>query len=313
MSKIETSFLTSPSGAKLHTYICRTSSTPKAIIHINHGMCEHAGRYQRFMQFLAKHGYHSIAQDHRGHGKTQAQDAPQGVFAKHEGWAKVIADTHLINAYAREKMPNLPIVCFGHSMGATIATSYMLRYPQTISAAAIWNAAMTGIMPALLSFVMKVERALKGSDTVSTLANTLTFEAWNKEFKPNRTASDWLSQDEVEVDKYIADPDCGFDARIGLWIDLLGGLADTAKIKHSSPDLKTLSVHLLGGDQDPCSNKGKSATQLETRLLKAGLSDVSKVILQGARHESLNEINRNEIMADFVDWLNERFQTNSSG
>ena len=300
-------YLTSSSGAKLRLYTC-LANKPKAVIQINHGMAEHAGRYQEFAGFLAARGYHTFAHDHRGHGETKAPDAPLGNFAKKHGLEKVLEDVRCINRHIHKTTPDLPVVCFGHSMGSTIAATYMLQYPETINGAAIWNGSQTGAQPILLAFLLKIERMFKGSDVPSQLAEALTFNSWNKTFQPNRTPFDWLSRDEREVDKYIADPLCGFTCCNGMWLEMLDGLqglANRSKIKQLP---KTLPVHLLAGTSDPCSSKGKAVMQLGKRLEAGGLMDVTRVILPDTRHESLHETNREETMAKFVDWLDARFE-----
>ncbi|MEM9277146.1 MAG: alpha/beta hydrolase, partial [Pseudomonadota bacterium] len=181
MSEYKGSFLESTTGARLRTYTCNAGKKTKAVLHINHGMSEHAGRYERFALALAEDGYSAVAHDHRGHGETTAQDAPQATFAKTNGWRKVLADVHAVNTHARETFPDKPICTFGHSMGATIAAAYVLSHPEKSDAAAIWNGSMTGFLPNLLAQVLKIERMLKGSDVVSTFGDALTFEAWNRE------------------------------------------------------------------------------------------------------------------------------------
>ena len=299
-------YIKSSTGANLHLYTC-LADNPKAAIQINHGMAEHAGRYQRFAEFLASRGYQTFAHDHRGHGKTRAPDAPLGMFADKDGWQKVLQDVRCVNRHIHQTARDLPVICFGHSMGSTIASNYMLKYSDTISGAAIWNGSQTGLSPTLLSFLLRIERMFKGSDVPSQLAETLTFEAWNKTFQPNRTEFDWLSRDEQEVDKYITDPLCGFACSNGLWLDLLGGLQSLADRPNIRALPKTLPVHLLAGAADPCSSKGKAVMQLGRRLEVAGLMDVTRTILPDTRHESLNELNREATMADFADWLDSRF------
>ncbi len=303
--------LQSPTGAALAVYWTgpkgRKGSAPKAVIHINHGMADHAARYARFAEALAAAGYSVFAHDHRGHGSTTAPDAPWGRFAARDGWRMVLDDVDAVNAHIRERHPGVPLIVFGHSMGATVAAAYMLSHPGSIDAAAIWNGSMTGAGPRLLVLLLGFERMLKGSDVPSTLASRLTFEAWNRKFAPNRTEFDWLSRDVAEVDKYVADPKCGFVCTNGLWRDLLGGLqslADRAAITALSKDLP---VHVLAGAADPCSSNGAAATQLSGRLTGAGLSDVTTTVLPETRHECLNEINRDETTAAFIDWLNARF------
>ena len=54
----------SHSGAKLRIYRNLSSSAPKAVVHISHGMAEHAGRYAWFMQRLKEAGYAAVSYTH---------------------------------------------------------------------------------------------------------------------------------------------------------------------------------------------------------------------------------------------------------
>lgn len=300
--------LKSPTGAELQLYQFETKDKPKAVVHLNHGMCEHIGRYETFATHLSNHGYHVIAHDHRGHGLTTASDAPLGTFAKSDGLANVIADIDAVNAKAKSLYPQLPIVYFGHSMGAILGLNYCIQHSEKIAASALWNSGVDGgLLLSVYSFLLKIERMFKGSDVPSQIAKKLAFEDWNKKFKPNRTESDWLSRDEAEVDKYIADPLSGFDASNGLWLDLLGGVkigADNnqiAKIKNDLP------IHLLAGGKDPCSDNGKAVECLHERLKNSGIKDITLSLHKDNRHEALNELNRDAVMQEFVDWLDVRF------
>ena len=299
--------ITSDTGANLNLYVALAKGQAKGVVQINHGMAEHAARYQRFCTFLNEHGYHAYVHDQRGHGHTKSDDAPLGVFSKREGWQKVLEDVNFVNAHIRQQHEKLPIICFGHSMGATISLAYAQTYPDTIDGLAVWNGSETGFMPSLLSQLLKVERMFKGSDVPSMIAQKLTFEDWNNKFKPNRTGFDWLSRDEAEVDKYVDDPLCGFPVSVGMWIDLLSGLAATAASSAITNIPADLPINLRGGGDDPCSSMGKAATKLEAVLRQSGHSNIDAKILPHTRHEGLNEINRDDTMNDFANWLNKHF------
>lgn len=307
-SKFEITTTTSPTGAQLCLYQMNAGKRAKGIVHINHGMAEHGARYARFATKLTNAGYHVIAHDHRGHGKTTAPDAPLGVFSNADGLSKTIDDILHVNQLAHAINPDLPVVLFGHSMGTILGFNYMLHHPDTVDAVALWNAGFdTGMLAAVYKSLLKVERMFKGSDVPSAIANKLTFEDWNKKFAPNRTISDWLSRDHDEVDKYVADPLCGFPVSIGLWLDTLEAVyygADDNNLK-SLPN--SLPVHLVAGGVDPCTNKGAAVEKLAEHLTNAGMKEVSLNILPDTRHESLNEINRDETTAEFIKWLDERF------
>jgi len=308
MAHFQSSRLLSPSGADLHVLTLRPKGAPKAIVHINHGMSEHAQRYERFARALVKNGYVAVAHDHRGHGLTRAPDAVLGRYADTDGFDKVMQDVTAVNTSVRGDFPGVPLVCFGHSMGATIALNFALRHPDLVDGLASWNnGAEGGGLLKFFRFLLGPEKRVKGKSAASWLAIIVTFAAWNKAFKPNRTDFDWLSRDTDEVDKYINDPLCGFLISISLWQDLTGAIGTAADDKNLKALADKLPVHLLGGGADPCTGKGKHMVRLGARLKAAGLSDVTVSVPADTRHECLNEVNRDAITDDFIEWLNARF------
>ena len=297
----------SVTDAQLRTY-CAVPEKPKAIVQINHGMAEHAGRYERFAKALFQAGFGTYAHDHRGHGKTTAPDSSPGMFAKEDGWAKILSDVADVNTRIQTAYPNTPIVCFGHSMGSIIAFNFALLNHEKVQGLALWNAGVdTGLLSIVSGAILKTERFFKGSDVPSSLAKKLTFDAWNKTFAPNRTDFDWLSTDEVEVDKYINDPLCGFEVTIGLWLDVLKGINFAGNNANLYNLNQNFSVSLLAGDQDPCTEGGKAVSNIASRMQEIGMRNVTFELLKDARHESLNDLKRDETTANFIAWLNEQF------
>ena len=165
----------------------------------------------------------------------------------------------------------------------------------------------TGFLGVVFRLILKFERFRKGSDVPSTVAQKLTFETWNKDLAPNRTEFDWLSRDNAEVDKYVADPLCGFPVTNSLWQDLMEGIYYAADDSNLSALPKDLPIHLLAGAADPCTLKGKAIENVAKRLRTAGQSDVTCTILPETRHETLNEINRDDATAQFIGWLNSNY------
>ncbi len=295
-------------GVDINLYRRIAKGQLKGVVQINHGMTEHAARYERFGDALAQAGYSTYAHDHRGHGYTKTPDSFLGSFAKQNGWTKVICDVAAINALAHQENPGVPVICFGHSMGSILSLNYAMRHPDTIQGLALWNSGVeTGFLGAVFKTILKTQRMFKGSDVPSIMVKRLTFDTWNKTFKPNRTDFDWLSRDEAEVDKYVVDPLCGFDATIGLWLDIVEGIyfgADDSKLA-TLP--KELPIHLQSGDLDPCTEKGKAMANIKDRMNKLGMADVTYELLTDTRHESLNELNQEATTAKFVAWLDARF------
>ena len=298
----------SSTGAKLNVYSLLPQKEVKAIIHIAHGMVEHALRYSRFASELCQSGFAVYSHDIRGHGHTEAEDAPQGVFADSNGFHAILKDQNDVITLAKERHPNKPIICFGHSLGSIINLNFALRYPKMVSALACWNSGIeTGILPRASRIILSIESFFRDPNLPSLIAWKLSFSAWNSKFKPNRTDFDWLSQDENEVDLYVNDSLCGFEASISMWRDILEGVFFAGNKNNLMRLEKTLPIHIVGGGNDPCTNNGKDMEKLALKLKNNGIPDVTCDILKDTRHESLNEVNRDQTTKEFINWLDSRF------
>jgi len=294
----------SPTGAKLAVRHVPAGGKARGVVQINHGLAEHAARYQRFARFLAAHGYHVYAHDHRGHGATRAPDSIPGAFASKDGASKVIADVAAIHALINERHPGVPVITFGHSMGGLVALNFAEAHPQASAALAVWNSNFNaGLAGRAGQLALRVEAFFKGSDTPSAVLPKLTFQAWANAMPNRRTDFDWLSRDTIEVDLYVVDPLSGWDATVSMWQDVFELIYTGASPENLAKLPKTLPVHLIGGAQDPATDNGAAVDWLAEEMQKAGLTNVVKQILAETRHETLNEINRDRSMADFVTWL----------
>lgn len=304
MSKFDHQFsLDSKSGAQLNVYASKAKSEACGIVHINHGLAEHAVRYAQFAMALNRSGFHVYAHDHRGHGYTKASDAPQGVFSlDKDGVAKVLSDCADVQSLAMREHPDLPQIMFGHSMGAQITMNYALRYPENLAGAAVWNANFSGgVLGRIAQLILLYERFRLGSDMPSRLIPRLTFEEWGKKIPDHRTAFDWLSHVESEVDTYIDDPLCGWNASVGMWLNIFEMLFfGGAPAKNARPNNFDLPYFLLGGGEDPATELGKAVTEQAKRLSNAGFSNVKSHIFPHARHETLNDLDAEEATKQFI-------------
>ncbi|PAQ03938.1 alpha/beta hydrolase [Mesorhizobium mediterraneum] len=303
MSFSQQRVLRSPTGAALNLYVKRAEGRPRAAVQINHGLAEHAARYVRFATFLGERGFHVYAHDHRGHGATKAPDAPLGQFAQSDGGAKVIADVAAVHDLIADEHPHLPVIVFGHSMGGLVALNFMLHHSNRLHAAAIWNANFSaGLAGRAAQMILAWEKFRLGSDMPSRMLPRLTFQAWGKAVPDHRTPFDWLSRDAAEVDKYIADPLCRWDASVSMWRDVFGFVFQGAADANFSGVRKTLPICLVGGQKDPATDGGKAVSDLAGRLHRMGFSNLVSKVYAETRHESLNEVNRDIIMDDFAAW-----------
>ena len=216
----------------------------------------------------------------------------------------MIADIAAVHDLIAGEHPGLPVIVFGHSMGGhdrAELRAHAIR-PAFMPPRSGTPISRPGCSVALAQAILAWEKFRLGSDVPSRLLPRLTFQAWGKKIPNHRTAFDWLSRDPAEVDKYVADPLCGWDASVSLWQDLFGFVFPGADDRNFSSVRKDLPFNLVGGEKDPATDRRQGGRgTLPARMRRMGFSNLVSKVYAETRHESLNELNRDVIMADFVD------------
>ncbi|MDB4987982.1 MAG: alpha/beta hydrolase [Myxococcaceae bacterium] len=280
---------------------------PRAIVQIAHGMAEHSARYARFAQALTEHGYGAYIADHRGHGQTVTRREDLGHFADDDGWEKVVSDQVSLLSEIESRHPGTPVFLMGHSMGSYVARSAALRVAPDLSGLILSGSSHDSpVAIRAARLVAAAERLRLGKCGKSALLRKLTFESFNKQIDDPRTTCDWLSRDKFEVDKYIADPLCGFESTTQLFWDMFGGMIEVFTQDNLDKLPKQLPIYILAGEHDPLNNKLAAIKKLHKALEAAGLKNITLRVYQEARHELLNETNRDEVTHDLIQWLDER-------
>ena len=306
MSRSLSFTFTRADGVNLFVYCWLPAQQPRAVVQIAHGLAEHAGRYARLAQALNSAGYAVYANDHRGHGHTAKSPDDLGFFAEQDGWRRCLDDLWHLNRHLAEAHPGTPIILLGHSMGSTLAEQFMGEHGDALAGVVLSGA--NGKPTSLASVgrgITRAERLRLGARGKSKLVQSLTFEAFNKKFAPARTAFDWLSRDPAEVDKYVADPLCGFPATVQLWVDLLDGWAAVSTSSHRKHVPKTLPLYVIAGGRDPVSGGTRQLEPWLADYRAEGFMNVKHRFYPQARHELFNETNRDEVTAELIAWLNQ--------
>jgi alpha-beta hydrolase superfamily lysophospholipase len=269
----------------------------EAVVVIAHGASEHSARYGRFAARLNAHGYAVYAVDHRGHGATSASTGPGRGGPR--GWEGIVDDLGMLIDQARSAHAS-PTVLFGHSMGSFVAQLVAQRRGHDLHGLVLSGSA--GAIEALDDSIAVLDAVV--ADGAGDLPAPL-FDAFNVPFEPARTPFDWLSRDPAEVDKYIADPWCGDDLPLTLEfaLDMLRHTAEAWDPTNEARIPDTLPVLFITGEADPVSDGARTVRELEARYRALGLSDVTAHYFAEARHELLNETNRDEVEALVVEWL----------
>ncbi|MER5712998.1 alpha/beta hydrolase [Streptomyces sp. NPDC002122] len=280
----------SQDGVVIHVHTWLPEGDARGVVQIAHGMGEHAARYAPLAEHLTGLGFAVYAGDHRGHGLSMHAGA--GHFGEN-GWNLLVEDIAALTRIARDRHPGVPVILLGHSMGSFAAQQYLLDHAALVDGVALsGTTAVDGLLAGLVEAARQAaEEGVEGGGV---------FDAFNAAFEPHRTDADWLSRDEKQVDAYLADPLCGFAADDRGMADMgaaAGRLAAPAGIPADLP------VYVLVGDHDPLNGRLALSDLLVARYREAGLTDLTYRSYEGARHELLNETNRDEVVADLTAWI----------
>jgi alpha-beta hydrolase superfamily lysophospholipase len=292
--------LSAADGHDIQVHVWQPSEAPTQVVQILHGLGEHAGRYSRFAAAAAARGCIVYCHDHRGHGEHADQ---LGHFSTKDGWSLLVSDVDTVHGEIVRRHPDLPLTLLAHSMGSYIAQSYLIEHNPKISSlilsASTWPSRPLVLLAAALA---KIEGWRLGAHRNSALLQRLGFSDFNKPFQPSRTNSDWLSTDAAEVDTYIADPLCGGPYSAQLWSDLTAGLfgiSSDAALRRIQADLPIL---ITGGELDPVGGD-KGMGKLAMHYAQTGHNRLKVKIYPQGRHEMLNELVRDEVTQDWLDWI----------
>lgn len=277
---------------------------PRAVVQIVHGISEYILRYDEFARFLTERGFAVVGHDHLGHGKTALGRNEYGFLGEQGGWDYLTRDVHTLHQLTRTQFPGLPYFLLGHSMGSFLARTYLIRWPGSLSGCILSGTGQPAdALVASGKTLARVFTRLKGPNTISKLLAGLSTGAYNKKFKPNRTGADWISRDTAVVDAYVKDPLCRFIPTAGMYRDMMEGLQFIWKTDNLARMDQNTPVYFFSGDQDPVGDMGKGVRKVLERFRQAGVRDLSIKLYHDGRHEMLNELCRDGVYRDVLDWL----------
>ena len=300
-------FQSSTGRTSIHALKCVPDGKPRAVVQIAHGIAEHIDRYRPFMEFLAGNGFVVAGNDHLGHGKSIRVPEEQGFFAEKDGWWRVVDDMDKLHDIMSKEYPELPYVLFGHSMGSFLTRTYLIKHPDKYDGVILSGTGHQS--PALVlggNAAATVMAKLNGAMGDGAKLDSLAFGTYLNKIENPRTKFDWLSRDAEQVDKYIADPLCGFVGKIGLYRDMMQGIKFITDKKNIAQMNKEKPVYFMSGDGDPVGDYGKGVERAYKAFCDAGLHDVFMRLYPGGRHEMLNETNKEQVYQDILSWLNEK-------
>ena len=273
----------------------------KGIFYIHHGMAEHIERYDYVAKKLNNHGYSVAGYDQLGHGCNQEEG--KGIFAKSDGWNKVIKEATAVSNHFYNLYPSSPSYLLGHSMGSFISMNVANNIKNLKGIFLTGTYLPTKIEIYLLKFLLGFERLFSSRNNVSRV-HKINFQRLNSFFRNPRTQFDWLAKDKDVVDAYIADNNCGFDCTNSLWCDFIAGNENIMAFEDLKKLNKEIRIYLAAGKDDPCIQTGSGIKGL-FEAFNDSFENVYLDLYDGMRHEILNEHCKDELLESFIKFIKE--------
>ena len=302
MGKAQRVELISKNGDKLYGLSWHTENSIGNVI-IMEGMEEHSSRYDNFAQYLNKEGFNVYCIDVYGQGENVNADMSNlGIWPK-SGFRKQV---QAVDALVEKlRISCKPTYIFSHSMGSFMCQDYIQRYTEHVSKVVLCG---SGAKNPAVPIGYQLARLIvhkKNRNKKAKLLNKLMFGNFNKKIKNPRTPYDWLSVNEENVDRYIADPLCGYGPTNGFCLEFVKGMNRLHKKKFLQKIRKDLGIFIISGSDDPVTNYSKDVKKLSDMYKKLGVKNVQSKVYEGLRHEILNEDSREEVYKDIVNFFKE--------
>ncbi len=254
--------------------------SPKAIIQIIHGMAEHKERYIPIINYLNKNGYSVYISDNRGHGKSINDKYVLGNTGTPED---LINDQLCFTKYIKNINPDKKIILLGHSMGTLITRGYLMKNDDLISGVILsGTVCLNGAANLAVSLAkgkVKNKGELGSSKLLFALSNNFSFK---KDFS-------WLSYNQDNIDKYEADPLCGYEFTNKGYLTLFTMVKMLNDIKGYECKNPNLPIRSFSGADDRTTGGTKGLNGVVKVLNKCGYINVKFVEYPKMKHEIFNE------------------------
>lgn len=280
----------------------------KAIIQLHHGIAEHSLRYDRFGSILADEGFVLNGYDMRGHGKTgelaEANGSGiKGKIANKNGDKIVVQDLYEMIEDVKKEYPNVPVIIFSHSFGTFVAQGFLQKYSDLVDGAILSGTAGPERAKLFFSkFAVCFIKLFSGNNKNVKLLDKIAFGTFNKDFE-SEGKNAWISSDNLSVQMHDMDTWCDVSLKASFYKDLTTLLNKIYKKSNMKKIKKDLPILISYGTKDPVGQYGKTVEKLIGEYKTLGLKNLSVLKYENVRHELLNEVNKEQVEKDFIEWI----------
>lgn len=296
----------------LHGVIWKPEGEVRMVLQLAHGMLEHIEYYGDFACWLADRGIAVAGHDHLGHGRTASGQEEFGFFAGKDGYIYLVKDLNRVRRYLTPQFPDVPYFLMGHSMGSFMVRRYLTAFGEGLSGAILMGTGHQPVIHVRLGLALAaIASSVFGADSRSRLVQKLFQKAMNQKLRPTRTGMDWLSTDEEQVDRFVADYYCNYLFTCSAYRDLLRMVSDAEDPSLLKRVPKELPLLLISGEEDPVGEYGKGVERACQAYRKAGVQNVELLLYPGCRHELVIERNRLQVAEDTMHWMEKQLKIGS--
>lgn len=300
------SFLSSDGITTIHAVVWKPEGEPKAVIQLIHGMVEYIERYEDFAEFLTTKGFVVFGHDHLGHGQSVRSIEDWGYISDIAPARSLVRDIHKLRKLAEKMYPELPYYMLGHSMGSYLLRRYLSHKGGGLKGAIIVG---TGSEPDVVVrsglMLVRSKAQAKGWHYRSTMIRNMTYGGAYKKFDTEGLdpESSWICSDPKIMESYNNDARCQFMFTLNGYEALLSTVLFVNQKQNIDQIPKDLPIFIISGENDPVGNLGKGVKKVYQQLVKAGVADTECKLYPGMRHEILNEIDKEKVYDDIIDWI----------
>ena len=294
-------------GHRMFTYIFIPENKPKAIVQIVHGLGEHAGRYRELAERLTNNDFLVCAEDHRGFGRSTISKEQIGHMADANGHELIVEDMGHLMADTKAEYGNIPYFMLGHSMGSFLTRCFLIKYHKELNGVIIM-----GTKGKLKGFekcgkiVASIQKAIFGGRKRANIICKLAEGGYGRKYFPKDNSDfAWMTSDKEEIkkikeDEYFSKKPSTIETYIQIF-NLLEKISNSENYANMNRDFPIL---LISGDKDPVGDMGEGVKWVYEMYKSLGFSDINISLYKDGRHEILNDVKRQDVINEIIEWLN---------
>ena len=288
-------------GVPLSVVLVSPDEKPEAVLQLSHGMCGCKERYIPFMEYMSDHGVACVACDHRGHGDSIKSAEDLGYMYK-GGYKALVEDMKQVSDWATSEFPGAPLVLLGHSMGSMAARIYAKKYDSVLSGMILCGSPGYEPMARLAMLLTGFMCMFNEGRSRPAVFQHMVSSKYNRIFKDEGELA-WVCSDPAVCKEMQENPRTNFVFTANGLHNILKMMLATYSERGWKMTNPELPITFLSGGDDPCMNGEKSLHDAALMMYGLGYHKVTSAIFTEMRHEILNEVEKEVVWADILDFI----------